>query len=103
MGSWCSAAFVRWALSVAVLSVFAACADPGPAPCNVDAGAPAPTAADVCGHLRSINCPVVDCEAAYAGWQRSMDIASFTRTTGCYRNARTCSEVDACNRACSTR
>jgi hypothetical protein len=96
-------AFVRWALSVLLVSALVACGDPVPAACNADAGAVAPSAAEVCAHLRSINCPVADCESGYAEWQRSMDMASFNRTTACYRNARTCAEVDTCNRACSTR
>lgn len=86
--------------AVLVTIALASCAEMPAAVCRSSGSTSAASAAEVCGHLRGINCPVADCEAAYGQWQGSMDAASFARVTQCYRVARTCTEVDECSRAC---
>lgn len=92
--------FARRIAVLALATALVGCAElPAPS-CRSSGTSAAASAAEVCGHLRGINCPVADCEGAYAEWQRSMDATAFASVTQCYRIARTCSEVDECSRAC---
>lgn len=91
--------FLRW-ISLAALALLSACAPDAQPVCGAASASTPASAADVCAHLRAINCPVAECERAYGEWQRSVDSASFARVTQCYRGARTCREVDDCSRSC---
>lgn len=71
-----------------------------PTVCLGAAGAPAAQPQAVCEHLRMINCPIVECTAAYESWRSAVEPASFARVSNCYTAATTCEQVSACNRAC---
>jgi hypothetical protein len=68
--------------------------------CRAVANEPTPTAAQVCGRLASMQCPVMDCEAAYAEWQGRLGPDEFARVTSCYMHANGCAEVGECQEAC---
>jgi hypothetical protein len=95
-----SLCFVRRIAAISLATALVGCAEIPAPTCRSSGTSAAASAAEVCGHLRAINCPVADCEGAYDQWQRSMDSAAFALVTQCYRVARTCGEVDECSRAC---
>lgn len=93
------ASSLAWLIAVLALALVG-CAERPMHTCVSNGTSTAVSAAEVCNHLRGINCPIADCEGAYAEWQRTMDSAVFAAVTQCYQAANTCTEVDVCSRAC---
>jgi hypothetical protein len=86
--------------AIALALTLLGCGAETPTVCLGPPSAPAVPPQAVCEHLRMINCPIVECAAAYESWRGSVEPASFARVTNCYAAARTCEQVNACNRAC---
>lgn len=93
------ASSLAWLVAALALALVGCAERPMPT-CSANGTSTAVSVTEVCNHLRAINCPITDCEGAYAEWQRTMDSMVFAAVTQCYQSANTCTEVDGCSRAC---
>ena len=85
---------------------------PGPLSCPNDPAAPLPSVDEVCGHIEAIGClverdPLLEdvgldssCAAGHADVQRAVPAAELERILRCYRQARTCTQIEGCNQTC---
>lgn len=92
---------LRIALTLAL--ALAACEQitPEPAPrCVAMPGDPTPTASAVCENLSRLVCALDRCAAAYEDYRTRVSPEEFNRLTSCYARARSCDEVDQCERGC---
>lgn len=71
-----------------------------PARCVAVAGDPAPSPAMVCANFARLGCVIDDCAGAYASYRTRVAPDEFARLTSCYARARSCDEVDQCERGC---